>query len=368
MASGSASFNLAHVLPPTSTIKDMVRLYLAADAPSFDIGGYIAGLFAGSSPCLPTPASAPATSTCGSTLRDSTRLYSYRSLLLCPFHIAGESETTAVLLAKTKTVLAGLPFFQAVFDELGCSIEWLSATEGQEVEAPTRIALVKGKTRNILLGERTALNIISRASGVATQARKFKALADEHGWKGEVAGTRKTTPGDFRLVEKYALLVAGVSTHRMDLSQMVMLKDNHIWAAGSITNAVKAAKKVAGFSCKVEVECRDLAEAEEAASAGADIIMLDNYTPERCKADGSALKKKFPHILIELSGGIRLDNIRNFFLPEVDVISVGALTHGYGVADFSLKVLAGAGVATVAATEAKLKAERAAGVDESKSV
>jgi nicotinate-nucleotide pyrophosphorylase (carboxylating) len=121
--------------------------------------------------------------------------------------------------------------------------------------APNRrviVAEVKGKCRNLLLAERTALNTLSRASGVATEARKSVNIAREHGWAGWIAGTRKTTPG-FRAVEKYALLVGGAATHRQDLSQMVMLKDNHIWSAGSITKAVHKAKTMTGFSIKIEV-------------------------------------------------------------------------------------------------------------------
>ena len=171
-----------------------------------------------------------------------------------------------MLLGKSRCVLAGVPFFDAVFQQLGCTVEWL-AREGDVVEPPARVAVVRGPCRRLLLGERTALNCLSRASGVATAARELVALVRAAGWHGEVAGTRKTTPG-FRLVEKYALLVGGASTHRMDLSAMVMLKDNHVWAAGSITAAVRQARAAAGFSTKIEVEARGLGEALEAVSRG----------------------------------------------------------------------------------------------------
>merc|ERR1712238_204471 len=111
---------------------------------------------------------------------------------------------------------------------------------------------------------------------------------------GYVAGTRKTTPG-FAIVEKYGLLVGGAATHRLDLSQMVMLKDNHIWAAGSITDAVQLARKAAGFSQKIEVECQSLEEATEAAAAGADIVMLDNFEPDKLREDAKSFKKNYPH-------------------------------------------------------------------------
>ena len=146
--------------------------------------------------------------------------------------VVGEKEETAVLLIKSPGVVAGRPFFDAVFEELDCEVEW-DCEEGERIECVKTIANIKGKVRHLLLGERVALNCLARASGIATYARKLKQIADSVGWKGEVAGTRKTTPG-FRMVEKYALLVGGVATHRQDLSSMVMLKDNHIWTAGNV--------------------------------------------------------------------------------------------------------------------------------------
>ena len=171
--------------------------------------------------------------------------------------VVGENEEVADLLCKTSGVLAGVPFAQAVFDLLELRVVWLYE-EGDFIDITTAsnkkviVAKVTGKCRNILLAERTALNILSRAAGVATQARTASDIAKQAGWKGYVAGTRKTTPG-FKMVEKYALLVGGASTHRMDLSQMVMLKDNHIWSSGSITKAVHKARTAAGFSMKIEV-------------------------------------------------------------------------------------------------------------------
>jgi nicotinate-nucleotide pyrophosphorylase (carboxylating) len=138
------------------------------------------------------------------------------------------------------------------------------------------------------------------------QARKMADLSEAKQWSGSVAGTRKTTPG-FRLVEKYALIVGGAAPHRHDLSQMIMLKDNHINVTGSITNAVHKAKGAAGFSVKIEVECQNKAEATEAALAGADIVMLDNYSAERIAEDSVDLKGQFPHLLVEASG-VRANN------------------------------------------------------------
>ena len=179
--------NISNVLHPIS-LRHLAREWLKEDTPNFDYGGFV----------------------------------------------VGEKEETAVLLIKSAGVLAGQPFFNAVFKELECTVQWENVQEGSYHEPIKQLATVSGKVRQILLGERVALNVIARASGIATAAQRLQKLVNKVGWHGEVAGTRKTTPG-FRMVEKYALLVGGISTHRYDLSSMIMLKDNHIWTAGSIT-------------------------------------------------------------------------------------------------------------------------------------
>uniref|UniRef100_A0A7S2UMA0 Nicotinate-nucleotide pyrophosphorylase [carboxylating] n=1 Tax=Attheya septentrionalis TaxID=420275 RepID=A0A7S2UMA0_9STRA len=135
------------------------------------------------------------------------------------------------------------------------------------------------------------------------------------------------------------LLVGGAATHRLDLSQMVMLKDNHIWSAGSITNAVKLARKAAGFSQKIEVECQNLQEALEATMAGADIVMLDNFEPMQLKADAKIIKERFPQVIIEASGGITTETMSDYLSEHVDVLSQGKLTQGYSCVDYSLKIV-----------------------------
>ncbi|CAG10768.1 unnamed protein product [Tetraodon nigroviridis] len=251
----------------------------------------------------------------------------------------GSREVEARLLCKTAdSILAGSPFFTAVFQELGCTVHWL-LQEGSEIgpDGVTLTAVVRGPARCVLLGERPALNCLARASGIATRCSQLRAMAAASGWRGEVAGTRKTTPG-FRLVEKYAMLVGGVSMHRQDLSGMVMLKDNHVWASGSITQAVKAARSVCGFSSRIEVESGSTEEAREAAAAGADIIMLDNFRPQALHAAAQALKQEFPSTLIEASGGVIPENLCQYLSPHVDIISLGCITQGCPVVDFSLKV------------------------------
>lgn len=281
---------LSHVLHPL-TVCHLAREWLKEDTPNFDYGGFV----------------------------------------------VGEKEESAVLLLKSAGVFAGRTFFDAVFKELDCTVVWNNVLEGTYLEPVTLLATVHGKVRQILLGERVALNIISRASGIATAAYRARNIVRKIGWNGEVAGTRKTTPG-FRLVEKYALLVGGVSTHRYDLSSMIMLKDNHIWTAGSISQAVKDARVVGGFSSKIEVECRSVEQAMEAAEAGCDVVMLDNFSPEALSSGAATLKERFPRLVIEASGGITEDNLQKYCDKNVDVISMSRLTQGYDTVDFSLKI------------------------------
>jgi len=253
--------------------------------------------------------------------------------------VVDDKVETAYLYCKANGVLAGAPFVSKIFEKLGCHVIW-NYTEGQMISGkPNKVvvATVTGPTRNILMGERVALNLIARASGIATRARAAVELAQREGFKGCIAGTRKTTPG-FRLVEKYAIIVGGCDQHRFDLSSMVMLKDNHIASCGDIEAAVKKAKRVAGFALKIEVECRSQQEAELAITAGADIVMLDNFDPSATKETAQNLKAKFPHVLIEVSGGITLENLSQYFSPFVDIISMGSLTQGVPHVDFSLKI------------------------------
>ncbi|XP_071790878.1 nicotinate-nucleotide pyrophosphorylase [carboxylating]-like [Asterias amurensis] len=289
--SGVSSFNIPSVLHPTA-VQEAVKRWLLEDTPSFDYAGFV----------------------------------------------VGDLEETAVIICKSPGVLAGVPFVEAVFHELDCWVQWKYREGAELYDTPCEVATVSGRARRILLGERIALNILARASGVANKARQFAQMATDHHWHGEIAGSRKTTPG-FRMVEKYALMVGGVSTHRYDLSSMIMLKDNHIWTAGSITKAVNDARRVGGFSTKIEVECRSVPEATEAALAGAEIVMLDNFDAQAAKEAASNLKDLFPQLIIEVSGGVTEHNIAQLFSPFINVISSSTLTQGYPVVDYSLKIL-----------------------------
>ena len=161
------------------------------------------------------------------------------------------------------------------------------------------------------------------------------------GYTNILAGTRKTTPG-FRLVEKYGMLAGGCDPHRIDLSAMTMLKDNHIIAAGSITRAIKAAQAAGGFAIKVEVECQSETEANEAVAAGADVVMLDNFTGEGVKVAARSLKERWKgrrDFLLEVSGGLTEANVADFVCNDVDVISTSSIHQGVPHVDFSLKIV-----------------------------
>ncbi|XP_021491581.1 nicotinate-nucleotide pyrophosphorylase [carboxylating] isoform X2 [Meriones unguiculatus] len=252
--------------------------------------------------------------------------------------VTGSGPSQAALWAKSPGVLAGRPFFDAIFTQLDCRVTWL-LPEGSKLVPVVKVAEVRGPAHHLLLGERVALNALARCSGVASAAAAAVEVAKGTGWTGHVAGTRKTTPG-FRLVEKYGLLVGGAACHRYDLGGLVMVKDNHVVAAGGVEQAVLRARQAAGFSLKVEVECSSLKEALQAAEAGADVVMLDNFKPEELHPTAAALKAKFPRVVVEASGGVTLGNLPQFCGSHVDVISLGMLTQAAPALDFSLKLFA----------------------------
>ncbi|RVX72811.1 Nicotinate-nucleotide pyrophosphorylase [carboxylating] [Exophiala mesophila] len=258
--------------------------------------------------------------------------------------VVGSSPRTAQLLCKSAGVLAGVPFFDEVFRQLDCTVTWHynegSYLDPDKVGGKIKVATVTGPTRKLLLGERVALNTLARCSGVATKSRKMLTLVRDAGYTGVLAGTRKTTPG-FRLVEKYGMLVGGIDGHRHDLSSMIMLKDNHIWAKGSITNAVKAARAVGGFALKIEVEVQTEEEADEAIEAGADVVMLDNFDGPGLKVAARSLKERWRgqrNVLLESSGGLTEANVGAYINNDIDIISTSAVHQGVSHVDFSLKI------------------------------
>jgi nicotinate-nucleotide pyrophosphorylase (carboxylating) len=196
---------------------------------------------------------------------------------------------------------------------------------------------LKGYADVLLVGERTALNLIQRMSGIATLTRAYvKAI---EGTKAQIVDTRKTTPG-LRRMEKYAVTVGGGKNHRMGLDDGVLIKDNHIALAGGITEAVSAAKASVGHLHKIEVEITNWAQLREAIEAGAEIVMLDNQTPEEAAKLVEMARSLNPAVLIEASGGMDLDRVRSFAEAGVDLISVGRLTHSARAVDISFKIQA----------------------------
>ena len=238
------------------------------------------------------------------------------------------------LICKQDGVICGLQIFERVFTLLDENTEVeLKAADGDRVKKGQLLAVVRGDIKVLLCGERTALNYLQRMSGIATYTNSIvKLLA---GSKTTLLDTRKTTP-NMRIFEKYAVKVGGATNHRYNLSDAVMLKDNHIGAAGGITEAVKRARAYVSFVNKIEVEVENIDMAREAAEAGADIIMLDNMTPEQMK---EAIKVIDGRALTECSGNVTKENIKNIIDVGVDYVSSGALTHSAPIMDISLKNL-----------------------------
>lgn len=240
-------------------------------------------------------------------------------------------------LAKEYLVLCGLDVAEAVFFHLDPDTGEIETTfnEGDEIENGTVFATLKGYADVLLVGERTALNLIQRMSGIATLTRAYvKAI---EGTQAQIVDTRKTTPG-LRILEKYAVTVGGGKNHRMGLDDGVLIKDNHIALAGGITEAVHAAKNKVGHLHKIEVEISNWAQLREAIEAGAEIVMLDNQTPDEAAKLVQMARSMNPNVLIEASGGMDLDRVRSFAEAGVDLISVGRLTHSARAVDISFKI------------------------------
>lgn len=248
--------------------------------------------------------------------------------------LKGYKRGKADLICKQDGVICGLPVFERVFKILdeNIKIKFL-VKEGEKVKRTQHIAEITGDMRVILQGERTALNYLQRMSGIATYTAQVAELLK--GSKTKLLDTRKTTP-NMRIFEKYAVKVGGGNNHRYNLSDGVLLKDNHIGAAGGIKNAVKAAKEYSSFVRKIEIEVETLEGVKEAVEAGADIIMLDNMYVEDMTA---AVKYIDGRALTECSGNVTKENIKNILSTGVDFVSSGALTHSAPILDLSLKNL-----------------------------
>lgn len=240
-------------------------------------------------------------------------------------------------LAKENLVICGLEVAEAVFAHLDPETGEIETNynDGDEVESGTVFATLKGYADVLLTGERVALNLIQRMSGVATLTRQYvKAI---EGTNATIIDTRKTTPG-LRMLEKYAVTIGGGKNHRYGLDDGVLIKDNHIVLAGGITRAIVAAKRKIGHLHKIEVEISNWAQLREAIEAGADIVMLDNQTPDEAAKLVEMARSLNPNVLLEASGGMDLERVRLFAEAGVDLISVGRLTHSAKAVDISFKI------------------------------
>ena len=237
------------------------------------------------------------------------------------------------LICKEDGIIAGLDIFKRVFDILGDVDVKLFKEDGNKVNRYEKIALLRGNTRNLLAGERVALNYLQRMSGIATKTNRF--VKKLEGSNTKLLDTRKTIP-NLRNLEKYAVKVGGGCNHRFNLSDGILLKDNHIDAAGGVKNAIELARKNTSFVRKVEVEVENLEMVKEAVEAKADIIMLDNMNLDMAREALAIINKR---AIVEFSGNVNIDNIGEIGKIGVDYISVGELTHSVKALDLSMKNL-----------------------------
>lgn len=241
--------------------------------------------------------------------------------------------STALIIAKEDLILAGLAFVREVFNILDSSVDFhVLMEDGTRLRKGDIIAELSGKTRALLQGERTALNILQHLSGIATLTNKF--ATKTKGFKAKIVDTRKTTPC-MRYMEKYAVRVGGGKNHRSGLYDGILIKDNHIEVVGGVKEAISMTRKYRHLS-KIEVEAENLKEFKDALSAGADIIMLDNMPLKDIK---TAVKVAKGRVILEVSGNVTLDNVKEIAETGVDLISVGSITHSAPAVDISMKIL-----------------------------
>jgi nicotinate-nucleotide pyrophosphorylase (carboxylating) len=251
--------------------------------------------------------------------------------------VAESARARARLVAKQELILAGLPLFERVFRQIDPAIACTANfAEGSRVPLGATVAELEGRARAILTGERTALNFLAHLSGVATLAARYAALLA--GSPTRLRDTRKTTPL-FRRLEKYAVRAGGGTNHRFGLSDGVLIKENHIAAAGGIAVAMRRAREAAAKrGLAVEIEVCDEDELRQALAAGPDEILLDNLSPSEASRLVAIVRRERPGCRVELSGGMTLENVAAYARAGADFISVGALTHSAPAADFSLLV------------------------------
>jgi nicotinate-nucleotide pyrophosphorylase (carboxylating) len=249
------------------------------------------------------------------------------------------SRAQVICKNKKSAVVCGLEEMSLVFDLCGCNTKTL-VSDGSWVQKGTVVMTIEGKTRSILKAERTALNLIMRMSGIASETRYMKDAIVDLSDSVIIASTRKTAPG-LRFFDKKAVTIGGGNSHRIRLDDMVLIKDNHIAITGSVRKSIEIAKKKAASSITIECEAKNSDEVIEAITAGADIVMLDNFSPEEAakiikELSRMGIREK---VKLEISGGITMQNIREYAKEHPDIISVGFLTHSPKAIDFSLEII-----------------------------
>ena len=249
------------------------------------------------------------------------------------------SRAQVICKNKKSAVVCGLEEMSLVFDLCGCNTKTL-VSDGSWVQKGTVVMTIEGKTRSILKAERTALNLIMRMSGIASETRYMKDAIVDLSDSVIIASTRKTAPG-LRFFDKKAVTIGGGNSHRIRLDDMVLIKDSHIAITGSVRKSIEIAKKKAASSITIECEAKNSDEVIEAITAGADIVMLDNFSPEEAakiikELSRMGIREK---VKLEISGGITMQNIREYAKEHPDIISVGFLTHSPKAIDFSLEII-----------------------------
>ena len=250
-----------------------------------------------------------------------------------------ETCVDAVIISNESAIVAGIEEAKTLLQSLGLEAKGL-LSDGEKIKPKQTMLKISGDARTILSAERTVLNILSRMSGIATITRTLVEKLQDMGVKARVACTRKSAPG-LLYFDKKAVMIGGGDTHRLHLDDMILIKDNHIAIAGSVAEAVGRARQRASLSKKIEVEVTKIEDALAAAEAGADIIMLDNFSPRQVKEAAKLLSKKRLNgkILLEASGGITTKNALLFAAAGVDLISLGEITHSVKAVDLSLEIM-----------------------------
>ncbi|HSV50055.1 MAG TPA: carboxylating nicotinate-nucleotide diphosphorylase [Candidatus Acidoferrales bacterium] len=252
--------------------------------------------------------------------------------------IPANISVKAEVIAKAEGIIAGLEEAAILAESMGLKVE-TKAVDGSKVKNKQVLMTISGDAQTILSVERTLLNLLSRMSGIATKTNVLTEQLEKAKVKARIAATRKSAPG-LLYFDKKAVVLGGGDPHRLHLDDMVLIKDNHLAIVGSAEEAVKKAKANTSFSKKIEVEVTSAHDALKAAKAGADIIMLDNFSPKQAKEAGEQLRKAgFANVLLEVSGGITSETLLEYASAQVDIISLGELTHSVKALDISLEIV-----------------------------